>query len=206
MDFLSLLLNFTEAIPQLVSQYGTWIYLILFLIIFSETGLVIAAFLPGDSFLFMIGAVCGLGSLNLTACLILLTIAAILGNISNYFIGKFFGKYMIEKQWVDAKSLEKTHAFFEKHGGKTIVLSRFLPIFRTFSPFVAGLSVMDFKLFNFYNILGAVIWIHLFVLAGYFLGKITWVQQNLEQIVLIGFLAAFIPMLIGLAMRFFRKK
>ncbi len=195
--FFSLIINIDQSLALLIQNYGVWIYAILFFIIFAETGLIIFPFLPGDSLLFLVGAFCAAEQMHLNYSLLGLFISAFLGNTCNYYIGKWLGVKVYEKnyRWIDQKHLQKTQIFFTKHGGKTLVLARFLPIFRTFAPFVAGISKMNSALFQLYNILGAFIWVFGFITLGYLFGNIPFIKDNLNTIVLIGFALAFLPVL-----------
>ena len=195
-QLLDLILHIDKHIDVLFQQYGAWAYGILNAIVFSETGLVIFPFLPGDTLLFIAGAFSAKNSELSTLFLILsLIVSAIAGNTVNYFIGRYLGKRfeVRELRWIDKNALDKTHAFYEKYGGVTIVLARFVPIVRTFAPFVAGLSEMTFTKFQIFNVLGATLWIAGLVLAGYFFGHISFIRDNLSAIVLIGVGAAAIP-------------
>ncbi len=169
-----------------VAHYGAWVYALLFLIIFVETGLVVMPFLPGDSLLFVVGAMCGAGLMHLGVVLPLLTAAAILGNQSNYAIGRHFGPRVF--QWEDSrffnrKAFDQTHAFYERYGGITIVAARFMPFLRTFAPFVAGVAQMTRRKFTFYDISGGLLWVCGVTLAGYAFGNIPWVKANLDKII-----------------------
>ncbi len=202
MDFTQLLdivLNVDKALGTLIAEYGTLIYAVLFGIIFGETGLVVLPFLPGDTLLFIAGAFCAEGALNIWVLMTLLVTAAILGNTVNYWIGAAIGQKVFthDYQWLDKQALQKTHAFFEKHGGKTIILCRFVPIVRTFAPFVAGVSNMTFAKFQFFNITGALIWVVGLVSAGYFFGGIPLIRDHLNTIVLVGVAAAVVPVMLG---------
>ncbi len=173
----------------LFSNYGTAVYLILFLVIFIETGLVIMPFLPGDSLLFTAGLFARLGYLNLSYLLILLFIAAVVGDNTNYWVGRKIGLKVLHlkirgKNIVRQEYLDKTHSFFEKHGPKTIIMARFVPIVRTFAPFVAGIAEMKYRKFLSFDILGGVIWIGSLLFAGYFLGEIPWIRKNIELVAL----------------------
>lgn len=172
---------------SLTQEYGVWIYAILFLIIFSETGLVVMPFLPGDSLLFVAGALCGIGALDITLLLPLLVLAAFTGDNTNYWIGRLVGKRLVhnaDSRFLKREHLDKTHAFYKKHGGKTIVFARFLPIVRTFAPFVAGIARMDYRLMVTFSALGSVAWIMFFAIGGYFLGNIPFIKNNLTIMVL----------------------
>ena len=195
---LDLLLNLDEHLIELLSQYGLWIYAILFLIVFAETGLVVTPWLPGDSLLFAVGALTAIdtsGTLTLPWVISLLITAAILGNSSNYAIGRsigppaFSGRYRLLK----IEYLQRTEMFFNKHGGKTVVLSRFLPILRTFAPFVAGVGRMDYGRFQMYNVVGAVSWVLTFVIGGYLFGNIPIIRDNFGVVTLIIIGASMVP-------------
>jgi len=202
MDFMQLLdmiLHVDKTLGLFIDQYGTLIYVILFAIIFCETGLVVMPFLPGDSLLFIAGTFCATGAMNPWILCALLIGAAVLGNTVNYWIGSLIGHKVYEHDyaWLDQNALRKTHAFYEKHGGKTIVLARFVPIVRTFAPFVAGVSEMTHNKFQLYNILGAAVWVILLIAGGYFLGNIPVLRDHLNTIVLIGVASAVVPLILG---------
>jgi membrane-associated protein len=193
MDFVAqlidLFLHIDEHLSQIISQYGVWTYLILFLIIFMETGLVVTPFLPGDSLLFAAGTFASpaLGSpLNIVVLIVLLCIAAILGDTVNYWIGHKIGPRAFSGniRFLKKEHLDRTHAFYEKYGGKTIVIARFVPIVRTFAPFVAGVGAMSYGKFISYNVLGGIAWVVLFTLAGYFFGNLPFVKDNFTIVVL----------------------
>lgn len=195
---LDLFLNLDEHLIELLSQYGLWIYAILFLIVFAETGLVVTPWLPGDSLLFAVGALTAIdtsGTLTLPWVIGLLITAAILGNSCNYAIGRsigppaFSGRYRLLK----IEYLERTEMFFNKHGGKTVVLSRFLPILRTFAPFVAGVGRMDYGRFQMYNVVGAFSWVLTFVIGGYLFGNIPIIRDNFGVVTLIIIVGSLIP-------------
>jgi len=180
------ILHVDKHLETFVLNYGTWVYALLFLIIFVETGVVVMPFLPGDSLLFVVGALCGLGLMSYPLSVALLTAAAILGNQSNYAIGRFFGPRVF--QWEDSRyfnkrAFEQAHAFYEKYGGITIVLARFMPFLRTFAPFVAGVAQMTRSKFSFYDVTGGILWVGGIVTAGYFFGSIPWVKENLDKII-----------------------
>lgn len=203
-----LFLHIDRHLDVVIAQYGPWAYGLLFAIVFAETGLVIAPFLPGDSLLFIAGAYCATEHFNIWTLCIGLLIAAVAGNTLNYFIGRWIGKKVFSSQsrWIDQRALLKTQEFYEKHGGKTIILARFLPIFRTFAPFIAGVSEMNFSRFQFFNITGAVLWVFSLVIAGYFFGNIPIIRQNLNVIVLIGVGAAVIPVVLAALYKIFQRK
>jgi membrane-associated protein len=208
MQFGDLLLHLDHHLDLVIQQYGYWAYGLLFGIVFAETGLVVAPFLPGDSLLFIAGAYCATEHFNLVVLGIGLVLAAVTGNTLNYFIGRWIGKriFSSHSRWIDQAALSKTHAFYQSHGGKTIILARFLPIIRTFAPFVAGISAMPFARFQFFNITGAFLWVFSLLLAGYFFGNIPVIRQNLNVIVLIGVGAAVLPVLLAGIYRFVRHK
>jgi len=186
-DFIEIFLHLDKHLSAVIQAYGGWTYVILLLIIFCETGLVVTPILPGDSLLFAIGSFAALGSLELEYLLIGLTIAAILGDSVNYAIGHYMGPKVFSKK--DSRIfrkeyLDKTHRFYEKYGAKTIILARFVPIVRTFAPFVAGIGAMSYGKFLTYNIVGGVLWISLFVLGGYFFGGLPIVKQNFTLVIL----------------------
>jgi membrane-associated protein len=194
MELITQLIDFVihidKHLAELIQDYGAWTYLILFLIIFCETGLVVTPFLPGDSLLFVIGALGATGVMDFKLALILLIIAAIGGNTLNYFIGKTIGNRILEstrlkfiRRIVKKEYIDKAHAFYEKHGGKAILLSRFLPILRTFAPFVAGIGKMNFVKFTIYNAVGAIAWVLFFMFGGYFFGNIPAVKDNFTYVI-----------------------
>jgi membrane-associated protein len=177
-------LHIDKHLAEIFQNYGTWAYGILFLIIFCETGLVVTPFLPGDSFLFALGALHS--SVDLKLAFILLGIAAVLGNTTNYFIGKFIGDKIIgfkKIRLIKKEHLDKTHAFFDKHGGKAVILSRFFPIIRTIAPFVAGIGKMNFARYTIYNVIGGLSWVTAFMLLGYFFGSMPAVKNNFTFVI-----------------------
>lgn len=182
-----IILHLDAHLLALTQQYGVWVYAILFLIIYSETGLVIAPFLPGDSLLFVAGALCGMGALQLEWLAPLLILAAFGGDNTNYWVGRLVGMRLLKHagaRLIRREHIDKTHAFYEKHGGKTVVLARFLPIIRTFAPFVAGIGVMRYRKFVLFSALGSVAWITSLTVAGYLFGNIPVVKNNLTLIIL----------------------
>jgi membrane-associated protein len=169
-----------------VQAYGAWVYALLFVIIFVETGLVVMPFLPGDSMLFVVGALCGAGLMNLPLSIGLLTAAAILGNQTNYTIGRYFGPKVFQweqSRFFNRQAFMRAHEFYERYGGITIVLARFLPFLRTFAPFVAGVAAMTRRNFSFYDITGGTLWVGSITIAGYLFGNIPWVKENLDKII-----------------------
>jgi len=203
-----LLLHIDRHLDGVIQQYGYWAYGLLFAIIFAETGLVVAPFLPGDSLLFIAGAYCATEHFNLGALCFGLLIAAVAGNTVNYFIGRWIGHrvFSSKSRWIDQAALRKTHSFYEKHGGKTIILARFLPIIRTFAPFVAGVSDMNVSRFQLFNITGASLWVFGLVVAGYFFGNIPIIRENLNIIVLVGMGAAALPIVLAALYKLFQRK
>ena len=207
MQFLDLILHVDKTLGTLIENYGTLVYIVLFAIVFCETGLVVFPFLPGDTLLFIGGAFCATGAMNIWLLIALLLIAAISGNTVNYWIGNAIGHKVFthDYKWLDKAALQKTHAFYEKHGGKTIILSRFVPIVRTFAPFVAGVSEMTHTNFQIFNVVGALLWVVGLVTAGYFFGNIPIIRDHLNTIVLLGVGAAVVPLALGGLWKFYKK-
>ena len=205
-QLLDLILHIDKSLGSMLVSYGPLVYAILFAIVFAETGLVVFAFLPGDTLLFMGGAFCASGSMNAPLLITLLVVAAVTGNTVNYYVGRAIGQkaYTNNYRWLDRGALEKTHTFFEVHGGKTIVLARWLPVVRTFAPFVAGISGMSSTRFQIYNVSGALFWVVTLVAAGYFFGNIPVIRNHLNTIVLIGVAAAVVPVVLAAALRLVR--
>jgi membrane-associated protein len=185
--FIDMVLHLDKSLDQLVQNYGPWVYAIIFLIVFAETGLVVTPFLPGDSLLFAIGALCARpDGLSFVVAFILLWIAAILGDSANYWIGSLLGPKVFHKKesrWLNPKHLERTHQFYEKYGAKTIILARFLPIIRTFAPFVAGIGRMTYGKFFFYNVAGGLLWVTIFMVVGYLFGNHPAVRKNFTLVI-----------------------
>ena len=200
MQLVDFILHVDKYLGAFVTQYGPWVYALLFLIVFVETGVVVMPFLPGDSLLFVAGALAALGGMDIMILIAVLLAAAALGNTLNYQIGRYLGPKVF--QWENSRffnkaALMKTHLFYETHGGKTLVISRFLPLFRTFAPFVAGIGAMTWARFTFFNLIGAFGWVVSLTLAGYFFGNLPWVQRNLSAVI-IGIIAiSMIPVVIG---------
>jgi len=194
-----LFLHLDQHLNDIIGQYGTWTYLILFLIIFCETGLVVLPFLPGDSLLFAAGAFAALGSLNVFWLFVLLSIAAIAGDTVNYWLGYWLGPRVFHRdnvRFLNKKHLDRTHAFYEKYGGKTIIIARFIPIVRTFAPFVAGIGSMTYWRFIAYNVIGGVAWVAICVFSGYKFGNLEVVKKNFSLVIVAIVLISVLPMLI----------
>lgn len=184
--FWDLLVHLDRHLGELVAQFGPWVYAILFAIIFCETGLVVTPFLPGDSLLFVAGGLAALGGMNVHLLVVLLVAAAILGDAVNYAVGRYLGRHLFTdrtSRFLNPKHLERAHAFYERHGGKAIVIARFVPIVRTYVPFVAGMAEMSYPRFAFYNVAGALLWVVSLCYAGYFFGNLPFVRQNLTLII-----------------------
>ncbi len=207
LQFFDMIIHVDKYLGTFIEQYGTMVYVVLFAIVFCETGLVVLPFLPGDSLLFIAGAFCATGAMNEWLLMGLLIIAAVTGNTVNYWIGRAIGQKVFthDYRWLDKDALRKTHAFYENHGGKTIILARFVPVVRTFAPFVAGVSAMTFAKFQFFNIVGALIWVVGLVVAGYFFGNIPFIRNHLNTIVIVGVGAAVIPVALGGMWKVYRK-
>jgi membrane-associated protein len=210
-QFVDFLLHIDKHLEIIISSYQTWTYLILFLIIFAETGFVVTPFLPGDSLLFAMGTLIAGGNtgLDIWVMLLILTAAAILGNSLNYKLGSLLGVkvFKAENRFLKLDYYNQSHEFFEKHGGKAIIFSRFLPIFRTIAPFVAGVAKMPFGRFSFYNIIGGIAWISSLLLAGYLLGQIPVVKNNFEIVILVIAIVTFFPAIFAaLRSKFVKKK
>jgi membrane-associated protein len=197
-DIAEFFIHIDRHLGEIINAIGPAAYLMLFAIIFSETGLVVAPFLPGDSLLFMTGAIAALGSLNISALFVLLGMAAIIGDSVNYAAGKYFGLKMFKEnsRFLKKEYIERTHRFYEKYGAKTIVLARFVPIVRTFAPFVAGMGSMSYPKFLTYNILGGTIWVSLFLFGGFWFGNIPMIKNNFGVVTLIIIFLSILPMVI----------
>ncbi len=195
-NIIDFILHLDKYLNFIIIQFGAWTYVILFLIIFAETGLVITPFLPGDSLLFAAGTFAAVDSLNVFILFIVLLAAAILGDTINYSAGKFLGSRAFKKypKIFKKEYLDKTRVFYNKYGTKTIVLARFVPIVRTFAPFIAGVGTMNYFKFLFYNVFGGILWVAVFVFGGYFFGNIKWVKDNFSLVILIIIILSFVPM------------
>ena len=203
MEFISHVVDFflhlDKHLQLIIEDYGVWTYLLIFLIIFCETGLVVTPFLPGDSLLFALGSFAAIGALKLPLLLTILSIAAILGNTVNYFIGCLLApKIMSGKKikFIKQEYIERTHRFFEKYGGKTIIITRFIPIIRTFAPFLAGVGTMSYSKFLFYNVIGGLLWVFSFVIVGYFFGNLPFVKENFSLVILVIIILSILPAII----------
>lgn len=190
MDFAQLVdifLHLDKHLTNVVAAYGAWVYALLFLIIFVETGLVVMPFLPGDSLLFVAGTIAGVGGMSLPLLLVLLTVAAVLGDAVNYSVGRYFGPRVFaweQSRFFNRAAFERTHAFYERHGAITIIVARFLPFVRTFAPFVAGIAEMSYPKFALYNVVGAVLWVGSLTTLGYLVGNTEWVRTHFEWVTL----------------------
>ena len=186
MTLVDFILHVDRHLREFVDAYGGWVYALLFLIIFVETGLVLMPFLPGDSLLFVVGTLAGAGLMNYPLVMVLLVVAAVLGDQVNYSIGRYFGPRVFgweQSRWFNRRAFDQAHGFYERYGGITLVLARFMPFVRTFVPFVAGVAEMSRGKFSFYNITGALIWVISLVTAGYLFGNLPWASQNLSKII-----------------------
>ena len=201
-QFIDIILHLDKHLAMLVQQYGLWIYGILFVIVFAETGFVVTPFLPGDSLLFVAGALAaiGEGGMDIATLIGVLGAAAILGNMVNYQIGRYLGPKVFHwenSRFFNRTALEKTHAFYEKHGGKTLVISRFLPLFRTFAPFVAGIGAMSYARFTMFNLIGGLGWVVSLCLAGFWFGNMPWIRQNLSLVIVGIIVISLVPVVVG---------
>ena len=189
-----------KHLAALLAQYGVWVYAILFLIVFAETGFIVTPFLPGDSLLFVAGALCGAGSMDLWVLNGTIIAAAVLGNSVNYSIGRYLGPKVFHwenSRFFNKAALMKTHVFYEQHGGKTLVITRFIPILRTFAPFVAGIGAMRYGRFQAYNLSGALLWVVSLSVAGYFFGNLPFIQNNLTLVIFAIIFVSVLPAIIG---------
>ncbi len=192
---IDIFIHLDEYLSDILIRFGSWTYILLFGVIFAETGLVVTPFLPGDSLLFAIGAFAAKGAINIWLIVPLLIAAAIIGDSVNYAIGNYIGPRVFTDniRFLKREHLQKAHAFYEKHGGKTIILARFIPIIRTFAPFVAGVGSMTYSKFVLYNVVGALIWVPLFSFAGFYFGNLPFVQRNFEYVILVIIFLSLLP-------------
>lgn len=198
-SLIDLFLHLDQHLNEIIRDYGVWTYFILFVIIFCETGLVVTPILPGDSLLFAAGAFAALGSLNVFYVFLILTLAAVIGDTVNYWLGHYFGPKIFRKEGVrflNRKHLQRTHEFYEKYGGKTIIIARFIPIIRTFAPFVAGIGSMTYWRFIAYNVVGGVVWVAICVFAGYFFGNLEIVKKNFSLVILAIIFVSLLPVIV----------
>ncbi|MBT4257740.1 hypothetical protein HOD88_00980 [archaeon] len=197
-EIINFFLHIDKFIFSLVDLYGVYTYILMFLTIFFETGIVVTPFLPGDSLIFTAGALAGIGKLNIYLLFILLAVAAILGDSLNYFIGNKFSEGILRRKWIKKDHLDRTHNLYSKHGGKIILIARFIPIVRTIAPFVAGAGKMNYKKFFQFNVGGAILWIFIFLIGGYFFGNLEIVQNNFSLIIILIVVGSLtIPLLFG---------
>jgi membrane-associated protein len=206
--FFDIFMHLDKHLGAVIQAYGTWTYLILFLIIFCETGLVITPILPGDSLLFAAGAFAAIGALEVMWLFMLLSVAAIAGDTVNYGIGSFLGPKVFHREnvrFLNREYLDRTHQFYERHGGKTIIIARFMPIIRTFAPFVAGMGKMTYVRFISYNVVGGIVWIAAFIFGGYYFGNIPMVKRNFTLVILAIILLSILPGIIEFVRHRFRK-
>lgn len=203
-NVIDIFLHLDKYLGTLIADYGVFIYLILFITIFVETGLVIMPFLPGDSLLFAAGAFAAIGSMNIYLLILILIVAAILGDTLNYWLGHNFGRKVFMR-FIKLEYLQATEKFYEKHGGKTIIFARFIPIIRTFAPFVAGTGSMNYSKFLSYNIIGGMLWVVLFTLAGFFFGNIPLVKDNFSLVILAIIILSVLPIVYKSVSEYFRK-
>lgn len=200
--FIDIMLHLDRHLAMLVTQYGAWVYAILFIIVFCETGLVVTPFLPGDSLLFVAGALAAAGGMHIGLLIVLLIVAAVLGDAVNYAVGSWFGPKVFRwenSRFFNRTAFDRTHAFYEKHGGKTVIIARFMPLIRTFAPFVAGVAQMSYARFAMFNVTGAVLWVASLSLAGYWFGNLPWVKDNLTLVILVIIAISLAPLAVAWA-------
>jgi membrane-associated protein len=204
-----LIAHLDRHLAALLEQHGAWMYVLLFVIIFAETGLVVTPFLPGDSLLFVAGALAATGGIDVHLLAMLLMLAAILGNTVNYSIGYWLGPKVFQweqSRWFNRRALDRAHAFYERHGGMTIVITRFVPILRTFAPFVAGIAQMTYVRFTGYNVVGAVLWVGSLLYAGYWFGNVPWVKENLAWVILAIVAVSLLPLVVEVLRHRWRRR
>ncbi len=198
-DCVDFVLHLDKHLGYVLESYGVWCYLLFFIVIFAETGLVVTPFLPGDSLLFALGTLAALDSINVVWLFVILSAAAILGDSANYAIGKYFGAMILKKEgawFLKKEHIERTHRFYEKYGAKTIVIARFVPIVRTFAPFIAGVGKMTYMKFFSYNVIGGLLWVTLFVFGGYFFGNIPVIKRNFSLVIFAIIIISIMPAVI----------
>ena len=208
-DFLEIILHLDKHLFDLCTAYGAWVYAILFVVVFCETGLVVTPFLPGDSLLFAVGSLAAINALDFTTSVVLLILAAVLGDTVNYWIGDFIGPKVFHQEksrFLNREYLIRTHQFYEKHGGKTIIIARFLPIIRTFAPFVAGIGSMTYKRFLLFNVVGGMLWVLLFVPAGFFFGSVPIVKNNFSLVIIALVLIPGIPSVVEVTRMWLKRR
>ena len=208
-QLIDIFLHLDRHLADVVANYGVWVYALLFLIIFVETGLVVMPFLPGDSLLFVAGTLAGIGAMDLPLLMVLLTVAAILGDAVNYSVGRYFGPRVFgweQSRWFNRAAFERTHAFYERHGGITIVVARFLPFVRTFAPFVAGIAQMTYAKFALYNVAGAMLWVLSLTALGYAIGNTAWVKAHFEWVTLAFIVIPGLPAVFEVARHWLRAR
>lgn len=193
--FIDYILHMDKHLADVIAYFGNWTYVLFFMIVFCETGLVVTPFLPGDSLLFAAGTFAAIGSLNVAWLFVLLTVAAIVGDTVNYWVGYYLGPKVFhsDSKLLNRKHLERTHQFYEKHGGKTIILARFIPIIRTFAPFVAGIGSMSYWKFISYNVVGGVVWVAMFVFGGYYFGNLPMIKKNFTLVIMAIIVISVLP-------------
>lgn len=209
LQFLSYIIHFDHFIQPVIHTFGPFIYVLLFIIVFAETGFVVTPFLPGDSLLFIVGTFAGAGFLNIWLSYAVFLVAAILGNMLNYWFGANFGHLVFNKKhsrWFNKENLERTHEFFKKYGGKTIIITRFMPIIRSFAPFVAGMGSMDYKTFSRYNLIGGFLWVTIITFAGYFFGGTKIIKDNYDKAILAIVIISLLPAVFEYVRHKFGKK
>ena len=202
-QLLNLILHIDKSLGSLLVDYGPLVYGLLFGIVFAETGLVIFPFLPGDTLLFMAGAFCATGAMHTGLLIFLLVLAAVTGNTVNYYVGRAIGQkaYSHNYRWLDRNALEKTHAFFEAHGGKTVMMARWLPLVRTFAPFVAGIGRMQYTRFVSFSVIGSIVWVGVLVALGWYFGNLPWVKKNLSLVILVIIAVSTAPLMLAFLRR-----
>jgi membrane-associated protein len=208
-DFIDFIIHLDQHLSYILESYGVWCYLLFFVVIFAETGLVVTPFLPGDSLLFALGTFAAVGSLHVAWLFVILSAAAVLGDSANYTVGKYFGSMILKREgawFLKKEHIDRTHRFYEKYGAKTIVLARFVPIVRTFAPFIAGLGKMTYLRFFTYNVVGGVLWVALFVFCGFFFGNIRIIRENFTLTIFAIIIISILPAVVEVWKEARRKK